>query len=206
MSGTRAGVLTIEDGFHHFNCEIYKLLGFFAIPPTQVLDETPAIQAIFAFSFGYRLPIFSDLLPLTREPGPNNQAIEEIAAGLQKRLQLRVPVFAQFEIYRANLDPPSDWYSAAEDDMSTVTAIRHFLARAKRHGIPAPSRVAVAAHMNQTERCIRVLDLDFGIKASPPAERYDGYDPWECQPRVMSSEEYLVSDFISMAALCLRRL
>lgn len=206
VSGARAGVLTIEDGFHHFNCEVSKLLEFFAVPPTQPLDATNAgIQAIFAFAFGYRLPVLSDLLPLTREPGPNNRALEKIAAGLQERLQPRVPVFAQFEIYRGNPDPPRDWCSAAEEDMSTVAAIKQFLVRAKQNGISAPTGVAVVAHRHQTERCIRVLRLDFGIGAAPPAERYDSYDPFGCQPRVMSPEEYVVSDFVSMAALCLRR-
>src|ERR1700690_1299535 len=38
VRGARAGVLKIENGFCRFNCEIPKLLGFFAIPPIPPQD------------------------------------------------------------------------------------------------------------------------------------------------------------------------
>lgn len=206
VSGARKGDLQIENELIRFGCDIPKLLGFFSLPvPPPCEADLAGIQQIYAFEFGYRLPTPSDLMALTREPGPNNVALQEYAALLQGRCSPRVPVFAQTLIYRVNPDPPGDWYSAAEEDMNTVTAIKQFLVRANQHGIPTPAKVACVAHRHQMERCIRVLDSDFGIHAVPAPEQYDAYDPLECQPRVMSPEEYIVSDFVSMAALCLRR-
>ena len=90
--------------------------------------------------------------------------------------------------------------------MSTKTAIQQFLARAKLRGLPKPAKVAVVAHRHHIDRCITLLKMDFQIDGVPSPELYADYDPLECQPRVMSPEEYIVSDFISMAALRLRHL
>lgn len=202
-----SGTLRLNTALYQFTCETDKLLGFFAAPPIMASDETLAeVEQIYVFSYGYRDPVPSNPMALMRQPGLNNEALAEIAIRLQERLNK--PMCVQFECLRAMPASPTGAarYSATEEDMSTATAIRQFLARTKLCGLQKPSKVAVVAHGHHIDRCLLLLKMDFEIDGVPCPDQYVGYDALECQPRVMSPEEYIVADFISMAALRLRHL
>jgi hypothetical protein len=56
------------------------------------------------------------------------------------------------------------------------------------------------AHQHHYERC-RIVLAHRGIKGLPAGEPYFDYDDFEAQPRVMSPEEFIVNDFVSMVWL-----
>jgi hypothetical protein len=205
VANTCSGVFTLPTALHKgFTCSLADLLGYFsdATPVPASEDDVKGVQAIFAFNFGYRLPDPSDQRPITREPGQNNLALAQIALDLKRILD--VPLFAQFEIARAipGFCSIADACSSGEEDLNTRTAAEQFLVRAAQCVPPGGplKRVAVVAHRHHVERCIQVLRKKHNVNGIPTHRQYSDYDPRECQPRVMSPEEYIVSDFVSMAA------
>lgn len=174
----------------------------FPIPPQLPrTDENYAeTEAIFAFAFGYRLK--SRVAPdeEARLPGENNRALARISRRL--KLLLSVPLFAQFEISDA-LDDMTEVhadYSTPAEDIGTKKVINHFLEDIDRKEQAKPKKVIVVAHQHHVARCVLILRSDFRIIGIPSVEEYNQYDPREAQPRVRSPEEFIVSDFVSMAA------
>jgi hypothetical protein len=176
------------DHFHLCDCS--------AVPKNKLNDA----DAILAFSFGYRTRTRGAGGAESRLPGPNNRALAEIA--VQVKETLRLPLFAQFEIADA-IDDYTDGvadYTTPREDMGTTQAIKYFLDHQKMKRGKMFKKVAVVAHQHHIGRCLILLREDFEIQAYPYGKRYSGYDPRECQARVTSPRECIVSDFVSMAA------
>lgn len=209
---TKGGTFALHNAMQNFESSIASLLDHFSEPSGKCPKaDLRASNAIFAFSFGYQLENFKDPAPINRRPGKNNTQLAKIAASLEQKYEK--PLFAQFEI----ADAPalsgvkmtacqatfekSTMYESTKEDMGTKEVISQFMAIAKSQKIKTNS-VIVVAHGHHIERCIRLLIKYFGVTGlTPSAQPYYGYDPDECQPRAMSAEDYIVSDFISMAAM-----
>ena len=160
-------------------------------------DLTATKTAIFGFAFGYRLK--SRIAPgeERRLPGPNNRRLAEICANL-KRLYGNLKICAQFEIADALAD-----YTDVRCDVSTraqnigtKAVVKQFLKSLD----PQPQTIVVVAHRHHLDRCHIILREDLGLATVDADESYDGYDPLEAQDRVKSAEDFIVSDFISLAA------
>ena len=156
-------------------------------------------DAIFAFSCGYQLKDLKDCAPQNRLPGKNNTKLAEIARSLKERYAK--PLFAQFEIAAAPALLGVEKFESTKEDIGTREVIRQFIAIAEsRKAIPRS--VMVVAHGHHIERCIRLLERYYQVKGLPHDEEpYCDYDDEECQPRAMSAPDYIVSDFVSMAAM-----
>lgn len=169
-----------------------------ALPP-RTRSRLEAVQAVFSFAFGYRLKSRSAPGEERRLPGLNNRALAEISKHL--KLSLNVPLFAQFEIADALADyaDVTAEYSTPAADLGTSKVIESFKSQAESlfQGL---RHVVVVAHQHHVARCVLLLWDDFNIEALPSVEVYRGYDPRETQHRVVSPEEFILSDFVSMAA------
>lgn len=133
-------------------------------------------------------------------PGSNNRALAAIAARLKLCLG-STPLYAQFEIADA-LDDYTDIHadcSSPADDLGTGAVVDSFKQQAAE-AFQELKRVIVVAHQHHVARCVLLLLNDFDIEGVPALEAYAGYDPGEAQPRVVSPEEFILSDFVSMAA------
>lgn len=200
-SNIQSGQFRIHTNYYNFEEPVANLVGWFTpCAPAPCHEELQGAKAIFAFAFGYQLPNPRDQSASTRRPGQNNYQLAGIADGLKARF--RLPLCVQFEIARAihGFSRDGNDFSSDEADMNTKTAVEQFLERA---GIRQDSRdeVIVVAHRHHMERCVRSVQVYSGLIALPSPITYAGYDPFECQPRVMSPDEFIVSDFVSMAAL-----
>lgn len=123
-------------------------------------------------------------------------------ASLTNRYHNIKPLFIQFEIAAVPALRDIRKFESTKDDLGTKDVISQFVAIAESHKIDLRSAIVVA-HGHHVERCIRLLDKYFHqVKGLRPdvTERFK-YDANECQPRVMSAEDYIVSDFVSMAAM-----
>jgi hypothetical protein len=192
----------ISDASLKFHGRVSKLLGHFRpCPPSpESLDGT---QAIFGFAFGYQLPNPTKRDPSNRVPGRNNIELAAIADRLHT--QYGFPLFLQFEIAMAST---KTYVPSPIDDLGTVAVAKSFLRKYKSEGKPYPKKVVIVAHGHHVERCriildgnIRIDDDSIHIEGIPSREQYFGYDPLEAQPRVMSPEEFILNDFVSMAAM-----
>jgi len=165
-------------------------------------------DAIFAFSFGYRVHLAGS----TRQPipGPNNDALARIACDL-KKLILK-PLAVQFEIGDA-LGPVgcTDYYPAPRCEMGTGDAIDSFLTDMEkscgwtlRRRPPKPpvleekKTVVVVAHRHHVGRCVLLLN-DRGLQSILPPGEYRDYDTeYDSQKRARTPEINICSDFASM--------
>jgi len=183
-------------------------------PPCSRGDVENA-DAIFAFSFGYRIPLagripgpteLDDTATPRRLPGPNNEALARIARDL--KVATAKPIVAQFEIGEA-LPPncPADG-TAARRDMGTDDAIDEFLRKmqwvedpiAKKQKVLNARTVIVVAHRHQVGRCLVLLNHR-KLKCLVPSWEYIEYDvACEAQWRVRNPQIYICSDFVSMCA------
>ena len=164
--------------------------------PVRSLEGLREAEAIFAFSFGYRVKSRPAPGQEVRLPGLNNRALAVISAQLKSILG--VPLFAQFEISDA-LDDYTDVvadFSSPAEDLGTTGVIKSFVSRVEGKSV---GKVVVVAHQHHLARCALVLLNDFNIESVPAVETYCGYDPREAQPHVVSPEEYIVHDFVVMA-------
>jgi hypothetical protein len=192
----------IKSGGLDFKKELKDLsLDQFPIPPepAKTLGNLRAADAIFAFSFGYRYKTRDVGGEDRRIPGPNNRALAKICADLKVLLQ--IPLFAQFEIADALDDYTSiraDYITPAAD-LGTGRVIEAFREQAEEE-FQKLHRVVVVAHQHHVARCVLLLLNDFGIDSVGTIETYSEYDPREAQLRVISPEEYILSDFVSMSA------
>jgi hypothetical protein len=200
-SNTKGGRFAIHNSLQNFECAIVDLLRHFKPHSAPASDEAlRAADAIFAFSCGYQLENLDDPAPQKRQPGKNNTKLAKIATSLIEKY--RKPLFVQFEIAAAQEFPNIQKFDSTKEDLGTKDVISQFVATARSHQMKMDS-VIVVAHGHHIERCIRLLDKYFpDVKGLRPAEAdYFEYDPNECQPRAMGTEEYIVSDFVSMAAM-----
>lgn len=174
----------------------------FPIPPQppRTIENYKGAEAIFAFAFGYRQ---KSRIPAqdveARLPGNNNRALAMISTRL--KLSLAIPLYSQFEVSDA-IDDTTEAradYSTPAEDIGTPKVINHFLNAIGKKGQTKPKKVIVVAHKHHVARCVLILRSDFDIVGIPSVEEYDQYDPREAQPRVKSPEEFIVSDFVSMA-------
>jgi hypothetical protein len=196
---TKGGRFSIHNTAHNFDGAIARLHDHFTTPSGSATEaDLKAAQAIFGFSFGYRLREPKESAPASRLPGANNERLASIAGSLSQRYEK--PLFVQFEIARAEPLLGVDKFESTAADLGTQEVISQFVAVAQSHG-DKPSSVIVAAHRHHMERCLRLLAKYHQIEGLPSPEPYDKYDPEECQPRAMSAEEFIVSDFVSMAAM-----
>ena len=200
-SNTKGGRFVIHNALQNFDCAIVDLLCHFKPPSAAASEaELSAANAIFAFSCGYQLENLNDPTPQNRRPGQNNTKLAEIVASLLEKN--RIPLFVQFEIAGAREFPGIRKFESTKEDLGTKDVISQFVAMAKSHQLKLES-VVVVAHGHHIERCIRLLEKYFprskGLR--PASAQYFAYDPYECQPRAMGPEEYIVSDFVSMAAM-----
>lgn len=182
---------TVSDLVGHFHpCDC-------SVPSRKLIADA---DAIFAFSFGYRLKRHSDGGVAARLPGPNNRALAENAVQLHR--DLRLPLYAQFEIADAIEDytESAPGYRTPAEDMGTAAAIKYFVNDRMVRNLEAFKKVVVVAHKHHVGRCLILLKDDFRINAYPYGKAYDGYDAHECQGRAKCPNETIVSDFVSMAA------
>ncbi|MEJ2720877.1 MAG: hypothetical protein P8181_07010 [bacterium] len=181
---------------------IADLDGCFPVP-AQVARRSERLhgaQAVFAFAFGYRHKSRGAEGCEIRLPGPNNRELAAIAARL--KISMNIPVCAQFEI----ADAHDDYMNISADvaapcaDLGTIAVARVFADALAADG--PPRKVVVVAHGHHSARCLLVVqnDLGVGIEAVPSTETYVGYDPREAQARVVSPDEFIVNDFVSMAS------
>jgi hypothetical protein len=199
------GRLGLHTNLLNFSKPIADLsLNQFPVParPARTGERLQDVQAIFAFSFGYRLKTraVTGKKEEQRLPGVNNRALATIAARLKLRLG-SIPLYAQFEIADAlddYMDIRADYSSPAED-LGTGAVVASFKEQAGE-AFQQLKRVVVVAHQHHVARCVLLLLNDFDIEAVPAVETYSEYDPGEAQPRVISAEEFILSDFVSMAA------
>lgn len=200
-SYTKGGKLAVHNTLQNLDCAIVDLLCHFRAPSAASSpDELRDADAIFAFSCGYQSKNLKDPTPQNRRPGKNNTQLAEIVASLIE--DDPKPLFVQFEIADARAFPGIRKFKSTKEDLGTRDVISQFVAMAKSHKLKLGS-VIVVAHGHHIERCIRLLDKYFpevkGLR--PTAANYFCYDPDECQPRAMGPEDYIISDFISMAAM-----
>jgi hypothetical protein len=182
-----------------------QLLGYFK-PCPLALEQADfySAEAVFGFAFGYRMRQWSKGVAPTdpaeveanRIPGANNAALAEQAA--QLHLDYRLALYLQFEIADALRSGITPTCVTHRIDQGTAGVLKHFICEAKKKGRNLQC-VVVVAHRHHFERC-RLLLEDQGIsRVLPPPSFYSGYDPLEAQPRVMSPEECIINDFVSMA-------
>jgi hypothetical protein len=186
---------------------VKELLGHFK-PCTGAFDqaELASAEAVFGFAFGYRMKQWSGEVAPTddsevaanRIPGANNAVLAEQSRQLQMTYHL--DLYLQFEIADAiGSGTPVECRSKSKDQ-NTRLVLEEFVNHATGKGKKIKAAVVVA-HRHHYERCRLVLKKEQDIRAIPPPHLYSGYDPLEAQPRVMSPEECIVSDFASMAGM-----
>ena len=204
----RVGEKTVSDsivfkGVYRLNKKMQNVLEYFRGCDGRARGKITDADAIFAFSWGYRIKSCSDGGAIGRLPGRNNRQLGEIAVGLKRRL--RVPLCAQFEIADAIEDSEDDRnlhpdYRTPTEDMGTSKAIEYFVGHQTVQRRHAFRSVVVVAHRHHLDRCLIILKEDFQIDGLPSPRSYDGYDRREDQLRAMNPKENIVSDFVSMAA------
>lgn len=203
ISNSRGHTFSLRNTMYNFEGPIVGLLPNDFWKLTWSRSNKPsaaqlqAADAIFAFSCGYRLKDLRDCSPQNRDPGKNNAELARIARALKKRYKKQL--YAQFEI--AGVLPGIEKFESTKEDIGTREVIRQFIAIAESRKAK-PRLVIVVAHGHHIERCIRLLDGYYQVTGLPHDEKpYYAYDDEECQPRAMSAPDYIVSDFISMAAM-----
>jgi hypothetical protein len=204
-SNTKGRTFSLHTALQNFECsladllpdEFWKVTWKYSAIPSE--DELQAAEAIFAFSCGYQLEDLKECAPEKRLPGSNNCELAKIAATLKK--QYGKPLFAQFEIAAAPALSGITKYETTKEDIGTKEVMSQFIAIAESHKA-RPCSVIVVAHGHHIERCIRLLVRYFQVTGLPHnAQPYYAYDPDECQPRAMSEDDYIISDFVSMAVM-----
>jgi hypothetical protein len=205
ISNTKGHTFSLRDTMYNFESPIVGLLpdDFWKLTwsphskPSQA--QLRDADAIFAFSCGYQLKDLKDCAPQNRLPGKNNTKLAEIAKLLKERHAK--PLFAQFEIAAAPALSGVEKFESQKEDIGTREVIRQFIDIAESRKAK-PKSVIVVAHGHHIERCVRLLDRYYQVKGLPHDEQpYYCYDEQECQPRAMSAPDYIVSDFVSMAAM-----
>jgi hypothetical protein len=187
------------------NVKVQKVINYFRRhrKPTPALANIVGVDAIFAFSWGYRLKSRSGSSTIIRLPGRNNRRLGEIAVKLKQEFD--VPLYAQFEIADAIEDSEDDKclhpdYRSPIADIGTKEVIDCFVDHRKVEKRHEFKKVIAVAHRHHVNRCIIILKEDFDIESSwcNKPRPYGEYDPREGQPRASSPEENIVSDFVSM--------
>ena len=191
---------------------IAELLGLFQPVQDADVDKDPKATAVFGFAFGYRMDEWLDgtrptdelEARLRRRPGKNNEALAKIAERINEDLKL--PLYLQFEISDAVTNKDAVECISSRKDQGTLAVVKEFLNHAYNNEVSIRS-VMLLAHQHHYERC-RILLKRMGVQSVPIPQqypRYDKYDEYEAQPRVMSAEENIVNDFASMAGMLVTR-
>ena len=205
ISNTRGHTFSLRNTMYNFEGPIVGLIpidfwkltwGPHSKPSPNQLQKA---EAIFAFSCGYQLKDLKDCAPHNRLAGKNNTKLAEIAKLLKERHAK--PLFAQFEIAAAPALSGVEKFESKKEDIGTRDVICQFMDIAESHALK-PRSVIVVAHGHHIERCVRLLDRYYQVEGVPHEEKpYYEYDEEECQPRAMGPADYIVSDFVSMAAM-----
>ena len=218
MRYTRDDQIKIHFADYHYDKDVVKLLKHFAPPEHSTAFDIQAADAIFAFACGYQishLPETEKELKSDNEvrkhrmPGANNEALAQKVYELKEKNN-NLDLYLQFEVADVIKD---NWptlpicYTGQRKDMGTKEVLQEFMHYAL-HERKKRDAVIIIAHRHHYERC-RVLigkqadleEIKIKVIQPPIADQYSGYDSKEAQPRAMSSEEFIVSDFISMAAM-----
>ena len=194
INNIRGEHIVIATEYHKYLRKVSELIGHFEpCPKQEALSDLNEAQAIFGFAFGYQLKDMSNQNPENRLPGDNNKALAQIALDLHNSTKL--PLYLQFEIADAISDQRC--IKTPIKDLGTFHVAKSFIEQS--NGIKF-KKVIIVAHQHHMERCRIILKDDLGIEGIPSPTMYQDYDDFEAQPRVMSPEEFIISDFISMAA------
>ena len=195
--------IQLDTAHSRYTKGVEELVGRF-LPCSQATasEDLSSADAVFGFAFGYRMKAWSrDLGPTdeaeviaNRVPGANNAVLAEQAGRLH--LEYKLDLYLQFEIAAAVGRGVEVRYTSQRKDQGTKPVAKEFLS----HAEGKIKTVAIVAHRHHIDRCFLVLEKE-GIKGLALPDRYSGYDPFEAQPRVMSPEEFIVNDFVSMAWL-----
>jgi len=206
VANAKDGEIRIDTAYTRYHRKIEDLLDrFHPCSESPIETEPSPADAVFGFAFGYQMKAWSKEHPPTdkiaveadRAPGANNLILADHAMRLRRDHNLEL--YLQFEIADAGGKRADIEYASAPMDQGTFAVASEFISHAKRVGKQIRS-VVLVAHRHHFERCRLILERK-NITSLPTADRYSGYDPLECQPRVMSPEEYILSDFVSMAAM-----
>jgi hypothetical protein len=198
------GEIRLDTAYPHYRKRVDELLGRFG--PCYQSPITPTSSSsgvVFGFAFGYRMKAWSkDRGPadkreveVNRIPGRNNAVLAEQARRLY--LDNGHALYLQFEIADALGNGVKAEYVSKREDQGTGPVADEFIAHARACGKQIES-VLLLAHRHHFERCRIILESK-GITGLPLPDQYSGYDPFEAQPRVMSPEDFIVNDFVSMA-------
>lgn len=205
VTNTKHGVIDLATAYLSYRRSAAELIGYFKPCPQQSNASIDTASAVFGFAFGYgmrswtqgRSPTEVSEVVANRIPGGNNAALANIAVSLYE--QAHLPLYLQFEISDAIKDRAPVECDSSRKDQSTLAVANEFI----RHALSKNAKVGTVvllAHQHHYERC-RIILEEKGITGLPAHTAYAGYDPLEAQPRVMSPEEFIINDFVSMAAM-----
>lgn len=206
LTSTRDDVIDLVTATASYRRSVADLVGHFKNCPDPPEARISEASAVFGFAFGYRMEAWTDGRQPTEEsevvahrrPGKNNEALAETAVWLQQQYN-HLLLFLQFEISDAVAGRASVACTSSRKDRGTYAVAHEFISHAHAQNVSI-QKVVLLAHQHHYERC-RIILQQQGITCLPAGKPYSGYDDYEAQPRVMSPEEYIVSDFVSMAAM-----
>jgi len=205
VTNVKDGEIRLDTAYPRYHKRVEELVGRFR-PCSQsspVSDDLSSADAVFGFAFGYRMKAWSEGRAPTDEaevianrmPGANNAILAEQARRLH--LDYKHDLYLQYEIADAVGCGAKVEYTSQRKDQNTRAVAKEFLSHAEGRQIKT---VLIVAHRHHFDRCRMTLE-ELEIKGLALPDPYSGYDPFEAQPRVMSPEEFIVNDFVSMAAL-----
>jgi len=206
VTNVKDGKLCLQTAYPGCNRDVGDLIGYFRpCSKLSTLSDLSLADAVFGFSFGYRMKVWSEDVSPTeqsqvianRVPGTNNAALAEQARRLH--LEYGHQLYLQFEIADAVGTSAKIEYQSSRKDQNTAAVTDEFIEHAEKSKETIRT-VVVVAHRYHFERCRVILEKK-KITGLPPHDQYSGYDPFEAQPRVMSPDEFIVNDFASMAGL-----
>jgi hypothetical protein len=210
VTSTKHDMIQLATAYSNYRRSVAELLGYFKSCPKQSKADISTATAVFGFAFGYEMtgwtegksPTEDSEVKKNRKPGENNIALAKMAEDLHGPNGSR-PLYLQFEISEAikaiNKQVRVEFASSPKDQ-GTAAVADEFIAHALSTNAKVGT-VVLLAHQHHYERCRIILEKK-GIKGLPTDTPYPYYDELEAQPRVMSAKEFIVSDFVSMAAMC----
>jgi hypothetical protein len=205
VTNTNGGVIHFATAYPSYRRNVADLLGHFKPCPDQPSASASEVFAVFGFAFGYRMKVWTEGKSPTEQsevashriPGKNNSELAERAVRLHNQRQL--PLYLQFEIADAIDGRVPVEFASSRKDQGTGAVADEFVAHVLSSNAKARA-VVLLAHQHHYERCRIILEKK-GIIGLPIDDPYSEYDEFEAQPRVMSPEEFIVNDFVSVAAL-----